>query len=113
MLGAGVFVLQLRHLFLRAVEYAAEFVRQTKIDSRAVNFRTTLELGGQSFSQSIRRHTDFLEERLGDSIALIQKGRQKMFVRYFLMIELRSDILRRLQRLLHLLGEPVNAHNSQ
>ena len=33
------------------------------------------------------------------------------FVGDFLMIELRSDILRSLERLLHLLGELIDAHN--
>ena len=44
MFGAGEFVFQLRHLLLRAVKNAAEFVGQTKIDSGAGDFRTALEL---------------------------------------------------------------------
>jgi hypothetical protein len=35
-----------------------------------------------------------------------------MLVANFLMIELRSDILSRLQRFLHLLGELIDAHPS-
>jgi hypothetical protein len=35
-----------------------------------------------------------------------------MLIGDFLMIELRSDVLRRLQRLLHLLREPVDPHAS-
>src|SRR6266446_4050944 len=113
MLGAGIFVFQLRHLLLGAVEHTAELIGESQIDSRAVHFRTPLELGGQSFPQSIRRHADFLEKRLCYSIALIEKRGQEMLVGNFLMIELRSDILRRLQRLLHLLRELIDAHESK
>src|SRR6202011_2451593 len=103
MFGASVFVFQLRHLLFRAVEHAAELIRKTKIDSGTNNFGTALKLAGQSFAQPVRRHTDFLEQRLSDAIALIKQRRQKMLVTDLLMIELRSDILRRLQRFLHLL----------
>ena len=110
MLGARELVFQLRHLLLRAVEHAPEFIREAKIDSRAVNFRPTLEFARQSFAQTINRDADFLEQRLSYSVGLIEKRRKKMFIRNLLMIELRSDILRSLQRLLHLLCEPVDAH---
>jgi hypothetical protein len=36
-----------------------------------------------------------------------------MFVGDFLMIELRRDILRRLERFLHFLREPVDPHTSR
>jgi hypothetical protein len=36
-----------------------------------------------------------------------------MFIRNFLMIKLRGNILRRLERLLHFLGKPVDAHASR
>src|SRR6202011_3211648 len=110
MLGAGEFIFELRHLLFCAVEHATEFIRKSKIDMRAGDSRPPFELGGQSFTQTVRGHANLLEQRLSDPVALIEKSRQKMFVGNFLMIELRSDILRRLQRLLHLLGELVDAH---
>jgi hypothetical protein len=44
---------------------------------------------------------------------LVEERRQKMLVRDFLMIKLRSDVLRGLERFLHFLGELVDAHNSR
>jgi len=75
-----------------------------------VNFRATLELARQSFAQTVNRDADFLEQWLSYTLALIEKRGKKVFIRNLLMIELRSDILRCLQRLLHLLCEPVDAH---
>src|SRR5260370_12358428 len=113
MLRARVFIFQLRHLLFRAVEHAAEFIGKTKIDSRAGDSRPAFQLNGQSFAQSIRRNTDFLQKRLRYAVALVEERRQNMLVGDFLMIKLRSDVLRGLERLLHFLGEPVNAHSSQ
>src|SRR6266853_2251283 len=113
MLGARIFVFQLRHFFLSAVEQAAELIGKPKIDSRAGDSRPAFELSGQSLAQSIRRNTNFLEQRLSYAVTLVEERRQKMLVRDFLMIKLRSDVLRGLERFLHFLGEPVNAHTSQ
>src|SRR6266403_6383562 len=113
MLGARIFIFQLRHFFLRAIEHAAELIGKANIDSRAGDSRPAFELTGQSFAQSIRRNTDFLEQWLSDAVALVEESGQEMLVRDFLMIELRSDILGGLERLLHSLGEPVNAHPSR
>src|ERR1700730_5793286 len=101
MLGARELVFQLRHLLLRTVEHPAEFIREAKIDTRSVNFRATLELARQLFTQPVNRDADFLEQWLRYTVALIEKRGKKVFIRNLLMIELRSDILRRLQRLLH------------
>ena len=112
MLGARELIFQLRHLLFRAVENAAEFIREAKIDTRTVNFRLTIQLARQSFAQTVNRDTDFLQQRLRDSVALIEKRGKKMLIRNFLMIQLRSEILRRLQRLLHFLRELVDPHSS-
>src|SRR4029077_10545599 len=112
MLGARKFVFQLRHFFLRAVEHAAEFIGKTKIDRGAGDSRPAFELSGQSLAQSIHRNPDFLEQRLSDAVALVEESRQKMLVTDFLMIKLRSDVLRGLERFLHFLGELVDAHPS-
>jgi len=77
-----------------------------------VNFRATLELARQSFTQTVNRNADFLEQWLRYTVALIEKRGKKVLIRNLLMIELRSDILRRLQRLLHLLRELVDAHRA-
>src|SRR4029077_17134449 len=113
MLGARIFVFQLRHFFLRGVEHAAEFIGKTKIDSGAGDSRPAFELSAQSLAQSIRRNTDFLQKRLSDAVALVEERGQKMLVADFLMIKLRSDVLRRLERFLHLLGELVDGHPSR
>jgi len=44
---------------------------------------------------------------------LIQKSGQKMLVGNFRMVSLRSQVLRALQRFLHLLREFVDAHPSR
>src|SRR5437588_5753425 len=112
MLGAGVFVFQLRHFLFRTVEHTAELVRKTKIDTGAGNSRATFELSGQSFTKLICLDADLFQQRLSDAVALIEQRGQKMLVGDFLMIELRSDILRRLQRFLHLLRKFIDAHPS-
>src|SRR6266852_7037919 len=100
MLGARKLVFQDRHLLLRAVEHAAQFIGETKIDRAAVHLWTTLELARQSLSQAIHGHANFFEQRPGYAVALIKKRGEKMLVCNLLMIRLRRDILRRLQRLL-------------
>jgi len=53
---------------------------------------------------------NLLEERASYSIALVQKSGKKMFVRDFRIVQLRREVLRRLQRLLHFLRVSVDAH---
>ena len=113
MLGACIFIFQFRHLLLGAVQDAAEFVRKTQIDGCAVNFRTSLKFTGKAFTQTSHRHTNLFEQRPRYSIRLIEKHGKKMLVSDFLVIGLRSEILRRLQRFLHLLRELVDAHASR
>ena len=45
-----------------------------------------------------------------DALAMVQQRRKKMFIRDFRIIRLRRHVLRRLQRLLHLLRVFVDAH---
>ena len=113
MLGAGVFVLQLRHLALGGVEDVAQIIRQPKIDRRASDFRKPIQLGQQPLTQPIRIDPDLLEQRLRDSIAVIKEREQEMFIRQFLMVRIRGQVLRRLQALLHFLGEALNPHTSK
>jgi len=112
MLGTRKLVFQDRHLLLRAVEHAAQFIGETKIDRAAVHLWTPFELARQSLSQAIHRHANFFEQWPGYAVALVKKRGKKMLIRNFLMIKLRCDILRRLQRLLHFLREFVDAHIS-
>ena len=110
MLSTRILVLQLRHLLFRAIQHATQFVRQSQIDSRAVHLRTAIELRTQAVTQLIRVDSNFFEQRPCYSVGLIKESRKKMLVRDFLVIELRSEILRRLQRFLHFLREFVHAH---
>src|SRR6266699_3333369 len=110
MLGARKLVLQFGHLLLRAVQDTAEFIREAQIDSRAVDFRTALQLRAQSFAQLLYICSNFLKEGPGYSVALLQKSGKKMLVGDFLIISLESQILRGLKRFLHLLRELVDAH---
>src|SRR6266403_1843881 len=110
MLSAREFILQLRHLLFGIVEYAAEFVRQAQVGGGTVDFRAALQLRAQPFTQLIYICSNLLKERPRYALALIQKSGEKMFVRDFRMISMRSEVLRRLQRLLHLLRVFVDAH---
>jgi hypothetical protein len=78
-----------------------------------LNRRAPFEFAGQAFTQTSHRNTNLFEQRPRYSVALVQKRGEKMFVGNFLIIGLRSQILRRLQRLLHFLGELVDAHPSR
>src|SRR5206468_5389890 len=69
-----------------------------------------LQLRTQPVAQLIYIRSDLLEKRPRYPLALVQKGGKKMFVGNVRMISLRSQILRSLQRLLHLLGVFIDAH---
>ena len=73
-------------------------------------FGSAVQLSAQLLTQLIDICTNLLEERARYAFALVQESRKKMFVRDFRMISLRSEVLRRLQRLLHLLRVFVDAH---
>src|SRR6266700_1523831 len=66
----------------------------------------------QTGAQLIYVDSDLLEQRSRYSLCLIEQGRKKMLIRNFLVIGLRSEILRRLERLLHFLRELIDAHAS-
>src|SRR4030095_4757964 len=68
------------------------------------------EFFAQPIAQRPRCHTELLENRNRDSVRLIEKRDQKMFVINFLMMKRRCDIVRRLQRLLHLLSKFIRSH---
>ena len=95
-LGTGELIFQDRHLFFRAIKHAAKLGREANIGGAAGNSGATLELGRQSFVQLIDRYANFFEQRPRDPLALIKQRGEEMFVVDFLMIKLRSDILRRL-----------------
>src|SRR5207249_2212063 len=112
MLGAGKLILQLRHLFLRTVQDAAKLVRQAQVRSGAMDFRAALQLRAKLFTQLICVCAYLLKKRPRYALALVQKRGEKMLVRDFRMIGLGSQVLRRLQRLLHLLRVFIDAHAS-
>src|SRR6266481_3389885 len=113
MLSAGEFIFELGHLLLGAVQHGAQFVRDAQIGRAAVDFRATLQLRAKPFLQLINICPNLLEERASYSIALVQKSGKKMFVRDFGIVQLRREVLRRLQRLLHFLRVSVDAHGSK
>ena len=110
MLSAGKFIFELRHFLLGAVQHVAQLIRETQIGGAAVDFRATLQLRTKPFLQLIYICPNLLEERARYAFALVQKSGKKMLVRDFGMISLRREVLRRLQRLLHLLRVFVDAH---
>src|SRR6266705_3578830 len=112
MLSAGEFILQLRHLFLCVVEHAAKLVRQPQVGGSPMNFRTALQLRSQPLAQLIYVCSNLLKERPCYAFTLVQQSGKKMLICDFRMIGLRSQILRALQRLLHLLCVFVDAHTS-
>ena len=77
-----------------------------------MDFRATLQFRAQPLTQLIYVRTNFFEKRPGYPLALVQKSGKKMFVGDVRMIGLRSQILRSLQRLLHLLRVFIDAHTS-
>src|SRR5436190_19267965 len=110
MLGAGELILQFRHFLLGGIQNAAKLIRETHIGGRAVNFWTTLQLRTQALAQLIYIRSDLPEKRSGDPLALVQKRGKKVFVGNLRMITLRSEVLRSLQSLLHLLRVFIDAH---
>src|SRR5436305_12730975 len=62
--------------------------------------------------QLVRVDSNFLEQWPRYSVGLIEKSRKKMLIGDFLVVRLRSKILRRLERLLHFLRELVDTHKS-
>src|SRR6516162_6459994 len=113
MLSAGEFIFELGHLLLGIVQHGAQFVRYPQIGSATVDFRATLQFRAKPFLQLINICPDLLQERASYSIALFQKSGEKMLVRDFGIVQLRREILRRLQRLLHFLCVSVDAHDSK
>src|SRR5205814_3218779 len=101
-----------RHLLLGAVENAAKFVCEPKIDSCAMDLRAALEFRTQTITQLVRVDSDLLKQRPCYSVCLIEQRREKMLIRNFLVIGLRSYILRCLKCLLHLLRELIDPHAS-
>ena len=113
MLSTGKLIFELGHLLLGAVQHGAQFVRDAQIGGAAVDFRATLQLRAKPFLQLINICPNLLEERASYSIALVQKSGKKMFVRDFGIVQLRREVLRRLQGLLHFLRVFVDAHGSK
>src|SRR5438270_10352223 len=66
----------------------------------------------QTVAQLIYVDSDLLEQRSRYSLFLIEQDRKKMLIRNFLVIRLRSEILCRLERLVHFLRKPIDAHTS-
>src|SRR5205814_3078426 len=77
-----------------------------------MNFRATLQLGTQTVAQLVCVNSDLLKQRSRYPVCLIEQRREKMLIRNFLVIGLRSEILRSLEPLLHFLRELVDAHTS-
>src|SRR4029453_17438126 len=113
MLSTRELIFELGHLLLGAVQHGAEFVRDPQIGGAAVDFRGTLQLRAKPFLQLINICPNLLEQRASYSIALVQKSGKKMFVRDFGIVQLRREVLRRLQCLLHLLRVSIDAHGSK
>src|SRR5215831_8207740 len=113
MFGARKLIFELGHFLFGAVQHAAEFVRDPQSGGATVDFRAMLQLRTQPFLQLINICPNLLQERPRYAIALTQKSRKKMFVRNFGIVQLRREVLCRLQRLLHLLRVSVDAHGSK
>ena len=113
MLGAEEFVLQLRHLLFGRIDRRAQVIADPQIVTAALDLRPPLELLRSTAVPQIRdRDAHLLEQRPRHAFGLVEQREQEMLVRDFLLIELRSDILRRLQRFLHLLGKFIRSHVS-
>ena len=113
MLAARELIFELGHLLLGAVQHGAQFVRDPQIGGAAVDFRAMLQVRAKPFLQLINICPNLLQERASYSITLVQKSRKKMFVRDFGIVQLRGEILRRLQGFLHFLRVSIDAHGSK
>jgi hypothetical protein len=112
MFGTEEFILQLHHLLLRRVDRRPQLVPNPLIVSAALDFRPPLQFLRQPRPQIRDRDSHLLQEWPRHPIGLVEQREQEMLIRYLLLIELRGDILRRLQRLLHFLGKFIWSHGS-
>jgi hypothetical protein len=110
MLGAQELVLQLRHFAFRSVEGGAQAIAHAQISRGTVHFRPAAELAIERLAQVRGGHAELLEQRTRNAFALVQQRHQEMFVTNFLVVVLAGNVLRRLQRFLHLLGKLIDSH---
>ena len=113
MLGAGKFVFEFGHLFFGRIQGDAQLVVQPQLNAGPFHFRASLQFGAKLAANFIDSHTHLLEKRARHSVCLISQRQKEMLVAHFRMAQFRSDILGRLQGLLHLLRELVYAHASK
>ena len=113
MLGTRELIFEPGHLLFGTVQHGTEFIRDPQVGRGSVDLRSMLQVRTQPFLQLIYICPNLLEERPRYTIALIQKSGKKMLIRDFWVIRLRSEVLCRLQRLLHLLRVSINAHPSK
>ena len=110
MLGAQVFVLQLRHFSLRVVERLAKI--RTKIRGGAsMDCCAPGEFSLQLLVEFRGLHSEFFEQGADEAIALAKQSKQKVFVGGFGVVAFRGEIQRSAQGLLHLRGKLVRAHS--
>src|SRR3954469_5881972 len=97
MLGAAVFVFEASHFTLRRIQHSPKIVTDAKIDVCASHLWSLLQINQELLLQLVDRHLNLIQQRSCNSVRLLEEGEQKVIVADFLMIVLRSEILRRLQ----------------
>ena len=112
MFGAEEFIFQLRHFLFGGIDCRAQLVADALIITSALDLRTSLQFLGEATAQICNSHAHFFQQGPRHAIRLVEKREQEMLVRNLLLIELRRDILRCLQRLLHLLSKLIRSHVS-
>ena len=110
MFGTDKLVLQSRHLFLGGIEDTPEIVPDPLIDSGAGDPRESFKIGAKALPERFYRNPHFFQQRLGDTFRLIEEREKEMFIRDFLLIQLRRCVLRGLKGLLHFLGKFFDPH---
>ena len=113
MLGTGKLIFEPGHLLFGRIQSDAQFVAQAKIKANAFDFGPSLQFSEKSVAQLIDFHAHLFEKRTCDAFALIDQGREEVFVGHLLLMHLGGKILRRPHCLLHFLRKLVDAHVSK
>src|SRR3954470_15752497 len=75
-----------------------------------MDLRSPSHVGFELRTKVIDRDAELLEQWPSHPFGLVEQRGQEMIIRDLLMIVLRRYVLRRLQRLLHFLGELIDSH---
>ena len=112
MLRGDILVLELVRLGLGFREDLVETAGQTDVDRTAVCLGEFVHNGACLVEKSLEIDADLGEKRLGDSVRLLENGKEHVLVADLRVIVPRGEVLGPLEGLLHLYGKLVDVHSS-